>query len=432
MTFRRLVFLLGADRLGTDTFAWLSPGESSFLTDLDPDLRCLGDIPRLYRDFAAIATAVFLADRTVARPKDWRREIELEVPVYNAAGWAGIVGHLAETLEILSSDSWQLAFTQRPEPDELTAQECPEADRVLLFSGGADSLCGAIRSLAAGERLLLVSHWDWSGHSAVQERLASELSARFPGQVSHRRIHLARRSAQIGGGEFGDEKTRRTRTLLFQSLGLAVASAEPAAPLWIAENGYAALNPPLAGERRGALSTRTTHPLVLSRVREALHVLGGNAESENPFTTATKGEMYAEAVVVLGKDDAEKILAMSHSCSHVRYAMGTGYPPETQCGVCFGCLVRRSAFHASGMTDTTTYLHKAIPPDRQPPHLRDTAQSEVRTVRYAGQRGISVAGILSMGLPADVPVDDAVSVAARGLAELAAVVDAEPDLRAVR
>lgn len=81
----------------------------------------------------------------------------------------------------------------------------------------------------------------------------------------------------------------RTCTLLFQSLGLAVVSAEPAAPLWIAENGYAALNPPLVGERRGALSTRTTHPLVLSRVREALRALGGQAEFENPVTAMTEG-----------------------------------------------------------------------------------------------------------------------------------------------
>jgi hypothetical protein len=42
----------------------------------------------------------------------------------------------------------------------------------------------------------------------------------------------------------------------------------------------------------------------------------------------TKGEMHTEAVAALGKQDAEKILAMSHSCSHVRYAVGTGYPPE--------------------------------------------------------------------------------------------------------
>lgn len=432
MTFRRLLIQPGAGQFGTETLAWHGPDGSSFLTNIDPELSSLGSVPRPHRDFVAFATGVFLADRTVPRPKSWRRVIELAVPVYDVTGWERLAGHFAETLEILSSDSWQLTFTQRSDPNELAAPERPELDRVLLFSGGADSLCGAIHSLIAGERLLLVSHWDWSGYSAVQQRLASELAARFPAQVAHRQVHLSRRSTQIGGGAFGDEPTRRTRSLLFQSLGLAAASVEPAAPLWVAENGYAALNPPLAGERRGALSTRTTHPLVLSRVRDALHALGGRTEFENPFTAMTKGEMYADAAAALGKQDAEKILAMSHSCSHIRYAVGTGHPPGTQCGVCFGCLVRRSAFHASGMADTTAYLHKAIPADKQPRHLQQTARSEVRAVRYAGQRGISIADILSIGLPDHVPLDDAVSVARRGLAELAAVVNAEPDLRAVR
>jgi len=45
MTFRRLVFQPGPGGLGTDTFAWLRDGESSFLTDLDPGLRSLGDVP---------------------------------------------------------------------------------------------------------------------------------------------------------------------------------------------------------------------------------------------------------------------------------------------------------------------------------------------------------------------------------------------------
>jgi hypothetical protein len=231
---------------------------------------------------------------------------------------------------------------------------------------------------------------------------------------------------------FEDEATRRTRSLLFLSLGLADASIEPGAPLWIAENGYAALNPPLAGERRGALSTRTTHPLVLSRVRDAVLSLGGRADFENPFASMTKGEMYADSATALGKEDAERMLTMSHSCSHVRYAQGTGYPPATQCGVCFGCLVRRAAFHAADMTDTTTYLHKDIPRDQQPRHLWATAEAEVRTVRYAAQRGIDGADILSAGLPEDAIVEDAVRVAQRGLAELAAVVDVERDLRAVR
>ncbi len=433
MTFRRLVIRPGSGQLGTDTFAWRGRGdESSFHTDLDPELRGFGDVPLAHRDLVTFATGVFLADRTVTRPKSWRRALELEVPVYDVAGWEGLADHFAETLEILSSDSWQLTFTQRPDPQELTVAKHPEVDRVLLFSGGADSLCGAIRSLANAERLLLVSHWDWAGHSAVQQRLARKLAALFPKQLVLRRIRLSRRSTQIGGGAFGDEATRRTRSLLFLSLGLADASVEPVAPLWIAENGYAALNPPLAGERRGALSTRTTHPLVLSRVREAVRTLGGRADFENPFASLTKGEMYSGAAAALGKADAEKILAMSHSCSHVRYAQGTGYPPETQCGVCFGCLVRRAAFHAADMADTGTYLHKAIPTAQQPHHLRATAESEVRTVRYAGERGIGIADILSIGLPDDVDIDDAVSVAKRGLAELAAVVDVEPDLQAVR
>src|SRR5207248_1472652 len=157
---------------------------------------------------------------------------------------------------------WGLSFTQRPDPPKQNASVHPEVDRVLLFSGGADSLCGAIRSLANGERLRLVSHWDWGGHADVQKTLVRRLRMRFPNRVLHRVVRLSRRSTQIGGGNFGDERSRRTRSLLFLSLGLADASVDPMGPLWIAENGYAALNPPLAGERRGALSTRTTHPLV--------------------------------------------------------------------------------------------------------------------------------------------------------------------------
>ena len=114
MTFRRLVIRPGSSQLGTDTFAWHDHGESSFRTDLDPDLRCLGDVPLPHRDFVAFATGVFLADRTVTRPKSWRRAIELEVPVYDVAGWTGVADHFAETLEILSSDSWQVTFTSGP------------------------------------------------------------------------------------------------------------------------------------------------------------------------------------------------------------------------------------------------------------------------------------------------------------------------------
>ena len=431
MTSRRLLIRPPASGRGFSTaeFVWRrGRGQSSFHTNLDPELRDLGAVPLPNRDLVALATGVFLADRTIERPRSWERAIELEIPVYDPDRWNSVAAALTTTLEVLSSDRWTLTFAQRPKDDLSTVASRPEVDRVLLFSGGADSLCGAVRALASRERLLLVSHWDWTGHSAVQKQLARWLAQRFPKQVYLWRLNLSRRETQLGGGTFGNEATRRTRSLLFLALGLASAAIEPAVPLWIAENGFAALNPPLAGERRGALSTRTTHPLVLRELQRAVRDVGGYHDFNNPFESLTKGQMFSEVAQSLGGKDAEAILAMSHSCSHVRYAAGTGYPPATQCGVCFGCLVRRAAFLAAGLNDSTTYLNSAIAAEDQPRHLRTTADTEVRTVRYAGHRGVTAADVLSMGLPDDFELDDALEVAQRGLRELAQVVDAEPDL----
>jgi len=436
MTSRRLIIgdsLPRSRPLTTDEFLWRAASDgTSFHTRLGPQLAAIGEVPEPNVDLVALAVLTFLADRTVRRPsKGWEREIELDLPVYDVDGWQAIEPDIARTLEILTADTWALHFRKRPAAKPQKVAERPKVDRVLLFSGGADSLCGAVRSLAAGERLLLVSHWDWAGHSAYQQRLARSLARRFPNQVQLRQHRLGRRATQLGGGSFGDEPTRRSRSLLFIALGLAHASIDPRVPLWVAENGYAALNPPLAGERRGALSTRTTHPVVLDQLQQLIAAVGGHGELSNPFSAATKGEMYAEVAELLGKDNAEKLLSMSHSCAHVRWAAGTGYRPDTQCGVCFGCMVRRSASLSAGLDDRTTYLHAAIEPNLQSAQLRQAARREILTVRYAGPRGVTAAELLSAGLPDDVSLDEALDVANRGLRELAAVVDTTADLARV-
>lgn len=434
MTSRRLIIGGTWPRsrpLTVSEFLWRAASdETSFHTALGPQLAAIGAVPEPHIDLVALAVLTFLADRTVERPaRGWEREIDLDLPVFAIDQWQRLAPTVAETLGILTADRWTLTFRKRA---ALVRQQKvavrPGVDRVLLFSGGADSLCGALRSLVAGERLLLVSHWDWAGHSAYQQRLARWLARRFPEQVWLRQHRIGRRSRQLGDGAFGDEPTRRSRSLLFMALGLAHASVEPRVPLWVAENGYVALNPPLAGERRGALSTRTTHPVVLDRLGELVAATGGHNDLSNPFAYVTKGEMYREVAQALGEDEAAQLLSMTHSCAHVRWATGTGYPPDTQCGVCFGCLVRRAAFLAADLDDQTTYLHTAIKPRNQRPGLRNAARQEILTVRYAGRRGIRPADLLSAGLPDDVALDEATDVANRGLRELAAIVDAAPDL----
>jgi len=421
--------------LSSDEFLWRPKAEeTSFLTKLGPQLAQIGAVARPNADFVSLAVLAFLADRTVKRPaKGWERTIEIRLPVFDTARWTELTPKSEFVLRLLSGDDWHVTFDARPSGRQADVAKRPEVDRVVLLSGGADSLCGAILALEEGERVLLVSHWDWNGHSTFQKDLAQQLAARYPGKVWHRQHRIGRRALQIGShASFGDEPTRRVRSMLFIALGLAHASINPALPLWIPENGYAAINPPLAGERRGALSTRTTHPTVLDNLESIVLDAGGSAAISNPFEARTKGEMFSMIRDAVGATAATKLLSASHSCAHVRYAVGTGFRPSTQCGVCYGCLVRRSAFLAADIPDGTTYLHAAIAPGDLTNLLKVAATSEVRTVRYAGARGVSAADVLSLGLPDRVSLSEALAVAQRGLAELVTGVDTLGDLKAVQ
>src|SRR5205085_7991928 len=114
-------------------------------------------------------------------------------------------------------------------------------------------------------------------------------------------VRLGRQKRQVGSGlEFPLETTSRARSLLFIALGLAAAAVRQA-ELWVPENGFASLNLPLAQERRGALSTRTTHPRLIDELREIAVAVGIGVTIETPFEDMTKGEMFAQVAADYGK-----------------------------------------------------------------------------------------------------------------------------------
>lgn len=205
------------------------------------------------------------------------------------------------------------------------------------------------------------------------------------------------------------------------TLGLAVASARGSIPLWIAENGFASLNPPLASERRGALSTRTTHPDFFGRLRRIMQAVGAHVDFTNPYGGATKGEMFSLVAGIIGREDASTLLSKSHSCSHVRWAIPFHRAPDTQCGVCFGCLVRRGAFIASGLEDRTTYLVTDLNERERGEFLTSTVRAEIEAMRYAVSREFGPADILALNLPNGHDLVGALDLVRRGFRELAAV-----------
>jgi 7-cyano-7-deazaguanine synthase in queuosine biosynthesis len=285
-------------------------------------------------DFLSIALAVFGADRFVLRedsPDAWTRVIQLHIEVLEPDPWSAVASDLEATLRFLTGDVWQLAFRaggkERPsQKPKLTDRDC-----VCLFSGGLDSLIGAMDLVAAGRRPLLVSQAT-PKEGAVQENLAERIGLdqhRFAGKVTER----ARRH----------EQSQRARSILFFAYGI-LACSDISDELIVPENGLISINPPLTRRRLGSLSTRTTHPFFLSSLQRVLDGVGISVTIRNPYAAMTKGEMLADC-----QDERIKKLArLSYSC-------GKGKRKNAQCGTCVPCLIRRASFRAAGIKDRTEY-----------------------------------------------------------------------------
>ena len=406
-----------------ETFLWANDRRDSFLTGLGPSLGQLGPVPKSNIELVRLGVGVFAADRSTPRVvsgSNWSsRDFELTVPVFDSARWEPIRERLGELLGFLSGDSWTLRFVTSRSPKEPIHTLARPAERVVLLSGGADSAIGALvcsRELSTSS-YTLVSHVGATNLAPIQRSVArsvEKLSAAVD-QV-HKPIRLVRSRRQVDGRNFPNEFTTRSRSLLFLSLGLAVASVD-AVDLWIPENGFASLNPPLGADQRGSLSTRTTHPTFLSVLSGLLTEIGVHAPIVNPFERTTKGEMFRAAADLIGVPRAGSFLSSTHSCAHTGHR-SFGLPVATHCGVCFGCLVRKSAFAASGIPDGTVYITAGTRAD-----IRNylAKKSMVRSVREFVVRGMEESDIATMALPESYPARAALDLIKRTSAELALI-----------
>ena len=428
MTSQRLLLGLGKRdlrRLPPTDFVWRPPPqESSFRTDIGPRLSECESTPRRNVEFLRLAVLAYLVDRTTPRPAgSWTRHLELQVPVWDSSPWQAVAPDLELLLGFLTYDQWSIAFVPSRTPRGGSVRPAPNGPAAALFSGGADSLAGAILDAEKyGEPPILISHRDWSITTGYQNDLIAELSEMWGHEPPRLSTLVGRSERQIGSdAQFGKETTSRARSLLFIGLGLAAAGAA-GVPLRIPENGFASLNPPMGGERLGALSTRTTHPWYLSELSRILDSVGAHSLIENPHANRTKAEMFEDVAELIGAGEASRLLSASHSCSRgdVRYAR---VPGVLHCGVCFGCLVRRAAFLNAGIADLTAYVIEDLDTEigAHQGWYSEKRRRDLQAARYTAARGIDPSDI-THNLPAETDADTAIGVARRGLEELAALV----------
>lgn len=364
-------------------------------------------------DFLTIALSVIAADTFVRRddaPDGWTRTIDIDIAVADPVPWQPIKADLEKALGFLSGDIWHLQIlaggpTCPPVTRKLAVEDC-----VCLFSGGLDSMMGAIKLTSAGRRPLLVSQ-AYPREGAIQRSLANVL-----GQPLHHFIGNA--DPQYGRG---NETTMRPRSLLFLACGVLSASAlanhDVAAPVdvFMPENGLIALNAPLTRRRLGSHSTRTTHPWFLSEIRKLLTTLGLPVNIYNPFEFETKGEMMATSPV--------PHLLLAHASS--TYSCGKWKRKSQQCGRCLPCLIRRAAFHHARIPDSSDYRF----PDLREVKDNPAEHDDLLAVRLAAGR-VATANLdtwLTTGGP--LPEDPAVrsqyvEVFRRGMEEMRAFLTA--------
>jgi hypothetical protein len=345
------------------TFFWTGMGSHPwFASNVGPNLGEFGEVNERNIDFVRIASAVLSADRSVLRSgrlSSWNmRDITVVVDVLSVEPWDSVCRELQELLGFLTGDTWHLGFTEKQGAPAQTAVRAAGASRIVLFSGGGDSGVGALLSaheLQGTAKHALVSHFSDKNLPPLQRSLARKTDALFPGTLAdHIQVHHSRGRKTVNGNGYRNENSTRSRSLLFLAFGLAVASVERL-PLWIPENGYASINPPLSPNRRGSLSTKTTHPAFLLGLRNILAKVGAHGDLSNPFAARTKGEMFLEVKDLLGEEAASEYLSATTSCSHTG-AKTFGISRRAQCGVCFGCLLRKASFIASGIADGTEYI----------------------------------------------------------------------------
>ena len=347
-----------ANRAPRDISALVLRGDDSGrICELDLEyqrLAPLGNTNPAALELLVFANSVYALDRAFARQTAedcWTRSFSLTLPVSNPQHWDRSRSSFGDCLEFLTGDRWALNFALRTarmvRPSAMTRSNSPlfplTVGQVCLFSGGLDSLVGAINLLENSDnRVLLVGHHDgdMAGPYGDQRALLRHLRRHYPRRISDLLVRVGQNGA-------GHDVTLRARSFLFIALGVFAASAVGIGiPLFVPENGTIALNLPLTPSRRGSCSTRTAHPRYLSGLGRALEAIGLGTPLVNPFILRTKGEVVATC---RNPELLQRLVPLSVSCAKRGHRREWLRRTARACGRCMPCIYRRAALHRVGL-----------------------------------------------------------------------------------
>jgi len=312
------------------------------------------NVPDLFQDLLEIATYVYSADQAIPRGADdvdsfehgWRRNLHFIIPVRNPDFWRGgnIQSALSSTRGFLSDDKYHFEFTTSVGApafqgyfdfnDDGRFLGYPE--QVVMFSGGLDSLAGAVDEvLNEKRRAVLVTHKSTpklnKRHRKLEEMIAEKAGENAP-------FHIGVRVNKNKSLNY--EYTQRSRSFLYVSIGATIAKMLNLKSVKFYENGVISLNLPVCAQVVGGRATRTIHPKVIRGFQEIISMVAEEPfVIENPYIWKTK----ADIIKVITNAGCQEMLPTSTTCTHT-WEMTNSH---THCGTCSQCIDRRIAMVAA-------------------------------------------------------------------------------------
>ena len=301
--------------------------------------------PRL-TDLLEIASYVYAADTAAQRGQSWKRDFQFIISVRDFDFWTqpDVSSMLTNLLKFITDDVYAFEFRQitedRPLQEYLAFDENDEwpfydVDKVVMFSGGLDSLAGAVEMASEGRKLVLVSHRPAAVITSRQRDLFDKLKETFSSPMLHIPVCINKR------GDLRREASQRSRSFLYSALGFVMSQSLRGSGVLFYENGIVSLNLPVADEVLGSRATRTTHPWALGLLSEFYSLFSEKKISiENPFILMTKRDVVSR-ISSLGAGD---LIKLTCSCSRTMYQSKN----QRHCGTCSQCIDRRIAIIAAG------------------------------------------------------------------------------------
>lgn len=342
--------------------------------------------PSRIKDLLEIAGYVYAADRMTKRGQPisleyhgWSRKFHFYIKVRDHSFWQkkSVKDALSKLLTFTTGDlSYEFTFIKGGKDigqinlfdDPSITLNKKENTSIALFSGGLDSLAGALEILSTTDyNLILVSHHSNNfAVTQIQKNIYNLLSNDFPNRIQRFPFTCSL------SGERAVEETQRSRIFLYTSIAFSLMTLAKEKTINVFENGMTSMNFPKRQDMMNARSSRTTHPQTIALLEVFFNTISSEKiKVEQPFFEITK----AEVVEKIQKYGKLNYLNSTITCTKT-FNISKKTSPASHCGICSQCIDRRFATLTAGVEDydaiyDTDILQDSIEDNEGYTHLCD-------------------------------------------------------------